>query len=295
MPSWSHARPKTALTAVAAFAALTSVTAVTSPAHADSNPFQRGPAPTEASVSAQKGPFATAQVNVPAGSGDGFNDGTIYYPTDTSQGTFGAIAVMPGFLSPQDWIRWYGPLLASQGFVVMTLDSKGFVDSPSSRGDQLLAALDYLTTKSKVVDRIDTSRLGVVGWSMGGGGALESSYDRPSLKADVALAPWHVGLEQSKITVPSMIIADDGDWLAPTGSFAKPFYNGIPDTTNKALIELKNANHFTFTGYNKNIAKYAVSWLKRFVDNDNRYDQFLCPKPATNNEISQSEATCPLH
>ena len=26
------------------------------------------------------------------------------------------------------------------------------------------------------------------------------------------------------------------------------------------------------------IAKYSISWLKRFIDNDTRYEQFLCPR-----------------
>lgn len=99
--------------------------ALATPAQAgSSNPYQRGPNPTEAIVTAVDGPFATASVNVPSGSGPGFNNGTVYYPTDTSQGSFGSIVVMPGFLAGQSQIAWYGPRLASHGFVVLTLDSK---------------------------------------------------------------------------------------------------------------------------------------------------------------------------
>lgn len=125
--------------------------ALATPVHAASgNPYERGPAPTEASITAVTGPFAVSSVNVPAGSGPGFNDGTIYYPTDTSQGTFGAVVVMPGFVAIQAQIAWYGPRLASQAFVVMTLDSNALWDFPSDRSRQQLAALNYLTTKSSV-------------------------------------------------------------------------------------------------------------------------------------------------
>ena len=67
----------------------------------------KGPNPTLASVSATTGPFAIAQVTVPAG--NGFGGGTIYYPTDTSHGLYGGVAVVPGFISPQSSISWYGP------------------------------------------------------------------------------------------------------------------------------------------------------------------------------------------
>jgi dienelactone hydrolase len=268
--------------------------AVAAPAHADTNPYQRGPDPTEASVTAAQGPFATSQVTVPAGSGQGFNDGIIFYPTDTSQGTFGAIAVMPGFVSPEGSIEWYGTRLASQGFVVFTLDSGNPFDFPGPRKDQQLAALDYLTTKSPVKDRIDPNRLAVMGWSMGGGGTLEAAAQRPALKAAVGLAPWDINPPLGTITTPTMLIADDTDILAPTGLMAKPFYDGMTKAQDKALFELKNANHFTFTTPNDTIAKYAISWMKRFVDDDTRYDQFLCPTPTGNPAITQFLDTCPL-
>src|SRR3954470_16366394 len=64
------------------------------PASAADNPSQRGPDPTVASVAATNGPFATAQLTVPAG--NGFNGGYIYYPTDTSLGRWAAGAIVPG-------------------------------------------------------------------------------------------------------------------------------------------------------------------------------------------------------
>ena len=266
-------------------------------ARADSSPsptYWRGPDPTEASVTAAQGPFTTATVTVPAGSGQGFNDGIITYPTDQSQGTFGAIAVMPGFVSPEGSIEWYGQRLASQAFVTFTLDSNTPFDFPTARRDQLLAALDYLTTKSSVKDRIDTGRLAVMGWSMGGGGTVEAAAQRPALKAAIGLAPWDVFPPLGSVTTPTMLIADDTDILAPTALMAKPFYDGLTNARDKAFFELKNANHFTFTTPNDNIAKYAISWMKRFVDDDTRYDQFLCPTPTGNPAITQFLDTCPL-
>jgi hypothetical protein len=36
-----------------------------------------------------------------------------------------------------------------------------------------------------------------------------------------------------------------------------------------------------------------VAWLKRYVDDDTRYDQFLCPGPSTGTQISDFRQTCP--
>ena len=54
----------------------------------------------------------------------GFGGGQIYYPTDTTQGTFGAVAVVPGFLMPWESMAWLGPRLASHGFVVIGIQTE---------------------------------------------------------------------------------------------------------------------------------------------------------------------------
>ncbi|REE97756.1 cutinase [Thermomonospora umbrina] len=277
-----------------ATAALTAamVTAV-SPAQADANPYQRGPEPTEQSVTAERGPFATSTVGVPAGSGTGFNRGTIYYPTDTSQGTFGAIAVIPGFTGPESSIAWFGPHLASHGFVVMTLTTSSGWDFPASRTNQLLAALDYLTGKSAVRDRIDATRLGVMGHSMGGGGSLGAAAKRPAIQAAVPLTPWHLDKTWNEVRVPTMIIGAEADTTASVGSHSERFYASLTNASDRAYLELESAGHLVPISYTPTIAKYSLSWLKRFVDNDTRYDRFLCPAPQPSSLISEYRDTCP--
>lgn len=266
---------------------------VNSRASAAENPYERGPAPTEASVTASRGTFAVSQVNVPSGSGTGFENGTIYYPTSTAQGTFGAVAVIPGFLSPQALIQWLGPRLASQGFVVFTLDTFNGTDLPEARGQQLLAALDYLTTQSSVRTRVDPNRLAVMGHSMGGGGTLRAAVSRPSLQAAIPLAPWEPDTTWEGDRVPTMIIGGEDDIVAPVASHAIPQYTSITAAPEKAYLELNGGDHFAPASESPIVSKYALSWLKRFVDDDIRYDQFLCPTPAPNNNISQYRGTCP--
>ncbi len=156
----------------AALAAVVGLSTLTGPgAHAADNPYERGPAPTESSIEALRGPYAVSQTSVSRLAVTGFGGGTIYYPTTTADGTFGAIAVSPGYTALESSISWLGPRLASQGFVVFTIDTNTTLDQPDSRGDQLLAALDYLTQRSSVRNRVDSGRLGVMGHSMGGGGS----------------------------------------------------------------------------------------------------------------------------
>jgi dienelactone hydrolase len=219
----------------------------------------------------------------------------IFFPTDTSQGTFGGIAIVPGFTERQNTISWLGPRLASQGFVIFTIDTNSTSDQPTSRATQLLAALDYLTQTSSVRAEVDASRLGVSGHSMGGGGTLEASVSRPSLKAAVPMAPWDSNMKNfSNDPVPTLIVAAQNDNIAPVKQHAQVFYNSIPTTQAKMYLELAGASHTATNRANTPQAQFEIAWLKRFIDNDTRYTQFLCPTPSTSSTISSINNTCPF-
>ncbi|MGK5530989.1 alpha/beta hydrolase family protein [Streptomyces sp. URMC 129] len=303
-PRVSRTRLKMALTSVVAGGlalgalGVTDVTATAAPTAASSTQvaaeteYRRGPNPTAQSVDAATGPFAIQQTAVPAG--NGFAGGTIYYPTDTSQGTFGAVAISPGFTENQSAISWYGPKLASNGFVVITINTNNIFDFPDARGTQLLAALDYLTTKSPVANRVDKNRLAVAGHSMGGGGTLRAAAARPeTIQAAVPLAPWDASKDWFSVRVPTLIVGAENDLIAPVGSHAEPFYESLTNAPERAYLELESAGHMATNSANTTTGRYVLSWLKRYVDNDTRYEQFLCPAPAPSSTISEYRNSCP--
>ncbi|MBZ6288323.1 alpha/beta hydrolase [Streptomyces olivaceus] len=278
----------------AAVAAVLALSTLTGPgAQAADNPYERGPAPTESSIEASRGSYSVADTRVSSLAVTGFGGGTIYYPTSTADGTFGAVVISPGYTAYQSSVAWLGPRLASQGFVVFTIDTNTTLDQPDSRGRQLLAALDYLTGRSSVRERIDSSRLGVMGHSMGGGGSLEAAKSRPSLQAAIPLTPWNLDKTWPEVSTPTLVVGADGDTIAPVASHAEPFYSSLPSATDRAYLELNNATHFSPNTSNTTIAKYSISWLKRFIDNDTRYEQFLCPLPRPSLTIEEYRGNCP--
>jgi alpha-beta hydrolase superfamily lysophospholipase len=276
---------------VVVMAVIATLLAGPGPAGAETE-YRRGPNPTEASVTAATGPFATASTTVPE-SVAGFGGGVIHYPTDTSQGTFGAVAVAPGFLASSSHYAWLGPRLASQGFVVFLIDTDARRDLPPARGSQLLAALDYLVTSSSVRTRVDAGRLAVAGHSMGGGGTLEAADDRPGLQAAIPLQPWHTVKSWPNVRVPTMIIGAELDTTAPPANHSEPFYTSLTAASDRAYLELNDAEHRVSTSPDVTTARYMISWLKRYVDNDTRYEPFLCPNPGAGGAIEEYRDTCP--
>ncbi|MBB3676102.1 alpha/beta hydrolase family protein [Modestobacter versicolor] len=275
--------------------ALATLVALPGTASADES-WWRGPAPTQASISAAQGPFATSSTTVSSFSTPGFGAATIYYPTTTTAGTFGGVAISPGYTATQSSIAWLGPRIASQGFVVITFDTNSRYDQPASRGDQLLAALDYLTTSSPVRARVDADRLAVMGHSMGGGGTLEAAKDRPSLDAAIPLTGWNTDKTWPEVTTPTLVIGAESDSVAPVSSHSIPFYNSLTNAQERAYLELNGASHFAPNSPNTTIASTSIAWLKRWVDTDTRYSQFLCPGPSVTltGAVSDYRSTCPV-
>jgi dienelactone hydrolase len=257
------------------------------------NPYERGPAPTADLVSGP-GPYEVASIaRTAAQTGPGIAAGTIYYPADAT-GTVGAIAILPGWTNTQSAVAWYGPLLASHGFVAMTMNTNSpLFDFPAQRATQFLLTLDYLTSESNPVqDLVDPDRLAVMGYSMGGGGAIEATSRRTSIKASIPLTPWHTTKSFPNVETPTLIIGAQNDGTAPVATHAQPLYNNLSDQIDKAYAEVRGAPHSLPTSYNAVVASHVVTWMKRFVDNDYRYDPFLCPHPDDTVTYSMYESTC---
>lgn len=271
-------------------------------ASAQTNPYAKGPDPTVANLEAATGTFAVRSTTISRYSVSGFGGGTVYYPTTT--GSYGAIAITPGFSAYQSAISWLGPRLASRGFVVITIDTLTTSDQPDSRGRQLKAALDRVVTLSRtsgsvLYNKVDAARLAVAGHSMGGGGTLFAARDNPQFKAAVALAPWSSTKDFSAIRVPTLIIGGKNDTTASVASYSIPLYEGISTGVPKAYLELRGADHLfpQNSSWYPFVGRYMITWFKRFVDNDTRYSPFLCGAQRDvdirSTRVSGYRGTCP--
>ncbi len=278
------------VSAVVAMMAVVPASAVAS-VPATSNGTQRGPDPTLAMIEASKGPFATAQRKVSPG--NGFNGGELFYPTDTSLGTWGALAIAPGYTARcADQEAWMGPWLSSFGFVVICVETNSPNDFDVARGKELLAALSWLTTRSPVRGEVDPNRLSVMGHSMGGGGVIYAVEHQPSLRAGIELAPFSPSQNMSTDHVPTLVFGGQKDPTV-TPSYLKGLYATVPASTHSAFAQIAGANHLFYTHPNNVQMKLIIPWLKIFVDNDSRYEKFLCPKLPDPSTISEYLPKCP--
>jgi dienelactone hydrolase len=218
-----------------------------------------------------------------------YADSTMHYP-EGLDGPLPAIAIVPGFASPQSSIQKWGPFLGSHGFIVLTIGTNSTGDQPDARAKALWGAIGTIKGEntregSPLKGKVNVDRLGIGGWSMGGGGTLIGIQDHPELKAAFAMCPWDPGATFPKITTPILFLAAANDELAAGQS--QPFYESVPNDTPKMLWERASADHFNNDpDYDMGAqGRYGLSWLKVYLEGDGRYKQFLLQMPPDSSDF----------
>ncbi len=256
------------------------------------------------------GPYDYATMNQNDGirNGPDYGNATIYYPTNATPPfsnpttPFASVAIVPGFFATQSRIEAWGPFLASHGIVAMIFDTNSLFDSPEDRADGLIDALETIRQEnvrstSPLFGNLDINRFGVMGWSMGGGGAQLAAVLDPSIKSVIALCPWLSSPNSSDLdhTVPVLIFSGEDDPTAPPNQHADIHYSLTPNTTDKLLFEVASGNHSVANdpaNVQGEIGQYGLSWLRYFLLGDPCH----CPltiEPSTSTSENLTNVVCP--
>jgi carboxymethylenebutenolidase len=135
--------------------------------------------------------LATTSKDVTYQSGDDTVHAILYTPRGS--GPFPGIVVVHEWWGLNDWVKQQASKLADEGYAALAIDlyrgqvattpdmahelSRGVPDDRSDR--DLQAAVEFLGAQPDV----DKDKLGVIGWCMGGGYALDAALLEPNLKA----------------------------------------------------------------------------------------------------------------
>jgi triacylglycerol lipase len=227
----------------------------------------------------------------PAPQVEEFAGASIFYPLTLSFAPpIGAIAFVPGFRAPGEAYAWWGPMLASLGYAVMILDTNEPTDTLEARKDALVAAIDFLkaeneNSESPIAGKIDTSKMAIMGHSMGGGASLHAAQQLgDALKAVIPLSPYCCEPGQSfssnfsSQSVPTLIIASAEDAVAPPADHARALYDSIGDSTAKLYLEFATGDHNIVTNGGPDLTtlgRYATAWIKLHLDGIATYSDVL--------------------
>jgi carboxymethylenebutenolidase len=141
-------------------------------------------------------PAATAPVDVSYPSGPETVHALLYTPAGAAAAKHPAVIVIHEWWGLNDWVKEQAADLAAHGYVALAVDLyRGQVATDPetaheiSRGtpqDRVIRDLSAADTFLRADKRVDSNRIGAIGWCMGGGYALAFAVADPHLKAVVA-------------------------------------------------------------------------------------------------------------
>ena len=117
-----------------------------------------------------KGDYAVNNISVKS-SNSSIKNIYIYYPAEleSSNALYPLIMIVNGSQCPAKTYLPFFERLASWGFIVVGTD-----DPQAGTGETTSEALDYCLNESKIRSNIDSTNIGIVGYSQGGAGAINA-------------------------------------------------------------------------------------------------------------------------
>ena len=131
----------------------------------------------------------------------------------------------------------------------------------SYHSDLMSLIRDYISSHS---DNIDTSRIYLLGWSMGGAGAISvASSNQNFFAALVIIAPFDsvtTAQVQSLKHTPIWLVTCTKDTTASHVTFAKPFWNSVKDITEiPSYCRITTLNKYNYYDVGHHNVHYAVA------------------------------------
>ena len=188
------------------------------------------------------------------------------YATDTNP--LPGVVVIHGSLQNKEWLMAFGIELARRGFVVLTIDANGHGNSEAGSGSGA-AALNYIAS----LDYVDSTQIGLIGHSMGGGIAWDAIEDSSIYVRALVLVGS--GFSSSAPYIPNTLVAtgnfDSLSSYPHNLALLEPYFNvtGVTAGTTYGDFENNTARRAIFPSTNHLmetidpvIVSESVDWMK---------------------------------
>ena len=215
-----------------------------------------------------------------------YQSARVSYPCNLS-GKAPATTLTGGYTNTKEDMYWLADHLSSHGYIVITMTPNNNLGLPPGWATAHKGGIDKLKSEnsrlgSAIRNKVDTSKLGIMGFSMGGGGTLLAAGDLGSqIKTAVPLAPW-LGVSipsYRNIKAKTLVISGASDTVAFPGTIAG-YYNNLPAIT-KGLAEVRGASHLDWFGITASSSQQTrfktltTAWLKTYLTGDTSYQTYF--------------------
>jgi dienelactone hydrolase len=207
---------------------------------------------------------------------------TVYLPASGTP-PYSAIVFMQPYTGTQAMDAAWGPFFASHGIIYVNCDSTTTLDTVDSRATQQMNAVNLLKSSSKFVGKLDKTRVGVMGWSMGGGASWINSANT-GIKTALTLAGHNLTAVSAAskgyyTKCPTAIFSGslDTTYLGGLGQ-SEGVYAAIPSTVSKLHYKVATAGHMVWGGpttASVNVGAIALAFQKTYLDGDTRWKAYI--------------------
>lgn len=216
-----------------------------------------------------------------------YSSARVSYPCNLS-GKAPATTLTGGFTNTKEQMYWLANHLSSHGFIVITMTPNNILGTPLNWETAHKGGIDKLKSEnsralSAIRNKVDTNRLGIMGFSMGGGGTLLAAADLGSqIKTAVPLAPWLGTLSPSyrNIKAKTLVVSGSSDIVAYPGVIAG-YYRNLPTSITRGWAEFRGVGHDDFysitasSTHQTRIKNLVTSFLKVNLTGDTSYQTYL--------------------
>lgn len=229
-----------------------------------------------------RGPYNDGQYKL------GIHSATVYYPKNA--GAVGAMVFCPPFTATQSMFAAWGPWFASHGIICVTMNTTTVMDTVDQRINQQWAVVSKLKSSPTNKDgtQLDTNRVGVMGWSMGGGASWGNSGKHPNeVKMAISLAGHNmtamaIETKGRGIRCPLLEIngATDVTLLGGLGQSEGVFSNAQGPTV---LAVKANRGHMSWgspSSGGAGIAGLVLAFTKTYLNDDPSWKSYI-QRPAS--------------
>lgn len=221
---------------------------------------------------------------------------TVYYPTNAEPPLAGLV-FCPPFTGVQSMFAAWGPFFASHGIIMVTMNTRTTGDQVDQRDDQQWQVVEALKAEnsrsgSPLNGKVAVNRIGVTGWSMGGG-ATWINAETKTPRTAMSLAGHNATAGSTSkgrgIKCPTLAMcgANDTGILGGMGQ-SQGVIRNIPAGVPKILYEVRGVGHMTWgspTQPGRPAAELSLAFQKTYLEGDVRWKKFLV-KPDNASEWS---------
>jgi predicted dienelactone hydrolase len=214
----------------------------------------------------------------------------IVYPCETSKGPFPALTLTGGITNVKEQVAWLADHVVTYGFILIVMTPTNNLSlSTDVWKNAMLGGLEMLESEnsrqdSPICSLVDTDRLGIMGFSMGGGGTLKAADAMGSrIRTALSLAPHEAAsLDASmytNISVPTVVTTGTNDLLCPRDS-VKTIFDCLPSGIERLFVNFTDADHVDWMDWfgdqrtQNRFKTFVVSWLKYHLEGDISYKTY---------------------